>query len=311
MKVLRGSHKAWDPMPHATAVTVGVFDGVHLGHQSTLRRLEALSGGRPTVVATFDPHPVVVLAPEHAPRLLTTPDQRMRVFDRLGLDAVAFLDFNDDMRVMPTERFIGEILVAVLRAEVIGVGADFRFGRGREGDVDLLARMAPRFGYHFEAVELLGGDRPLSSTVIRRLLSEGELDRAAELLGRPYAVEGTVVAGAGRGAALGLSTANLGLDPNQYIPKRGVYAALVGVGDRLLPGACNIGVRPTFGGSDETIEVHLLDFDEEILGLTIEIEFRHRLRDEREFDSPEALAAQIRRDIDQAAALLDEGNVVD
>lgn len=311
MKVLRGSHKLWDPMPKATAVTVGVFDGVHLGHQSTLRRLETLSGGRPTVVATFDPHPVVVLAPEHAPRLLTTPDQRLRVFDRLGLDAVAFLDFNDEMRVMPAERFVGEILVEALRAEVIVVGADFRFGRGREGDVDMLARLAPQFGYHFEAVELLGGESPLSSTAIRRLLSEGDLDRAAELLGRPYAVEGTVVAGAGRGAALGLSTANLGLDPNQYIPKRGVYAAVVGVGDRLLPGACNIGVRPTFGGSDETIEVHLLDFDEEILGLTIEIEFRHRLRDEREFDSPEALAAQIRRDIDQAAALLDGGSVVD
>ena len=140
MKVLRGSHKLWDPMPTATAVTVGVFDGVHLGHQSTLRRLETLSGGRPTVVATFDPHPVVVLAPEHAPRLLTTPDQRLRVFDRLGLDAVAFLDFNDEMRVMPAERFVGEILVEALRAEVIVVGADFRFGRGREGDVDMLAR---------------------------------------------------------------------------------------------------------------------------------------------------------------------------
>jgi riboflavin kinase/FMN adenylyltransferase len=285
-------------------VTVGVFDGVHRGHQRTLRRLDELSGGRPKVVATFDPHPVVVLAPDHAPRLLTTPEQRVRVFDRLGIDVVAFLDFDDGMRVMPPELFISDILVGALRAEVIVVGSDFRFGRGREGNVSLLGEMASALGYEFDAVDLMGGESPISSTGIRRALTDGRLEAAAELLGRPYAVEGMVVAGEGRGAALGVSTANLGLDPNQYIPGRGVYAVVVSVGGRSLHGACNVGVRPTFGGTEEVIEVHLLDFNGNVLGETMEIEFRHRLRDEQEFRSPDELAAQIRKDIEEASVLL-------
>ena len=307
MKVFRGPHSDWVPMVGGTAVTVGVFDGVHLGHQAALRRLKELSGGRPTVVATFDPHPAVVLAPEHAPRLLTTPEQRVRVFETLGLGAVAFLAFDDEMRAMRAERFIADVLVGALGAEVIVVGSDFQFGFERAGDVAMLERSAATHGYEFEAVELFGEGEPISSTAIRKLLSAGKLDAAQRLLGRPYAVEGVVVSGAGRGAALGFSTANLGLDLNQYLPQRGVYAAFVTLQGRRFPGVCNVGVRPTFGESAEVIEVHLLGFEGDISGETVEIEFNRRIRDEKTFAGPGDLAAQVRRDIDRAAEILGSG----
>lgn len=304
MRVLRGPYREWDLPADATAVTVGVFDGVHRGHQVTLRRLLALAGGRPAVVATFVPHPTAVLAPDHAPRLLTTPEQRMRLFDQFGFDVVAFLEFNDEMRTLPASEFISDVLIGALHAEVVVVGADFRFGYKRQGDVSMLEREASRIGFTFEAIELAGGDAPISSTGIRRLLDEGKLAEAEEWLGRPFSVEGLVVSGEGRGSSMGVSTANLGLDPDQFVPKQGVYGVMVRVRGRRVAGVCNIGIRPTFGGSDETMEVHLLDFSENILGEIIEVEFRHRLRDERKFGSVDELVAQIHMDIEQARVLL-------
>jgi riboflavin kinase/FMN adenylyltransferase len=308
MRVLRGPYASWGAFDGPTAITIGVFDGVHRGHQATLNRLQDLAGDRPAVVVTFDPHPAVVLAPERAPRLLTTPDQRLRVFAELGLDAVAFLDFDEAMRDMEAEAFVTEILTGALRAEVVVVGSDFRFGRARSGDGALLASMGGELGFAFEAVDLLGGDAPVSSTAVRSLLSEGRLDDATALLGRRYAIEGVVVAGSGRGRSLGVSTANLGLDPTQFVPGRGVYAAMVRFRSTEAPGVCNVGVRPTFGNGHETVEVHVLGFKGDLSGETIEIEFRYRLRDERAFAGPDELLAQIRMDIDKAAVLLTGGD---
>lgn len=304
MRILHGPYSRWEPPATGTAVTVGVFDGVHRGHRATLRRLRERSGGRPIVVATFAPHPATVLAPDRAPRLLTTPGQRLRLFEELGVDIVAILEFNEDMRLMSAESFVDDILVRVLRAEVIVIGSDFRFGHQGEGDVDMLHRMAAASGYVFEAVDLEGGETPISSTAIRRLLIDGRLDEATQLLGRPYSVAGVVVAGEGRGKSIGVPTANLELDPDQFIPKLGVYAVTAQVGGRGWRGVCNVGIRPTFGGSREIVEVHILEFDDDIYGSVLEVEFLHRIRDERQFESVDALVAQIHRDITEATALL-------
>lgn len=304
MRILHGPYSRWEPPATGTAVTVGVFDGVHRGHRATLRRLRERSGGRPIVVATFAPHPATVLAPDRAPRLLTTPGQRLRLFEDLGVDVVAILEFNEDMRLMSAESFVDDILVRVLRAEVIVIGSDFRFGHQGEGDVDMLHRMAAASGYVFEAVDLEGGETPISSTAIRRLLTDGRLDEATQLLGRPYSVAGVVVAGDGRGKSIGVPTANLELDPDQFIPKRGVYAVTAQVGGRGWRGVCNVGIRPTFGGSREIVEVHILEFDDDIYGSVLEVEFLHRIRDERQFEGVDALVAQIHRDITEATALL-------
>lgn len=304
MKVLRGSYGDWAPSTVGTAVTVGAFDGVHLGHEATLEGLKERAEGKRTVVATFVPHPAAVLAPDMAPRLLTTPGQRARHFERLGIDLVAFIAFDDELRQMTAEDFVGKVLVRALGAEVIVVGADFRFGYHREGDSTLLADMAQQSGYEFHAVDLVGGETAVSSTRIRLLLSAGLLEDATELLGRHYSIEGDVVIGEGRGEPMGAATANLGLERDQFIPKRGVYAVMVQLGDRNLSAACNVGIRPTFGGSEENVEVHILNFDEDIRGEVIEVEFRHRLRDERTFDDVDALMSQIRSDLEETARLL-------
>ncbi len=304
MRVLHGPYSRWEPPATGTAVTVGVFDGVHRGHRATLRRLRARADGRPIVVATFAPHPAAVLAPDRAPRLLTPPAQRLRLFENLGVDIVAILEFNEEMRFMPAESFVDDILVRLLRAEVIVIGSDFRFGHEREGDVDMLERMASASGYVFEAVDLEGGETPISSTAIRTLLTEGRLDEATQLLGRSYSVAGVVVVGDGRGKSIGVPTANLDLDPEQFIPRRGVYAVMAHVAGRSWRGVCNVGVRPTFGGSREIVEVHILDFDDDVYGAVIEVEFLHRIRDEKQFEGVDVLVAQIHRDIAEAAALL-------
>lgn len=305
MKVLEGDWAGWQAPAAESAVTVGVYDGVHLGHQVTLKELREHAAGRATVVATFDPHPLVVLAPDRRPKLLTTLAQRLRLLERMGIDTVAVLRFDTDMARMSAEAFVEDVLVTTLRAGLVVVGRAFRFGAGRKGDVDHLIGMGSKLGFEVRAVvELAGGTVPLSSTTVRTALAEGLVEEAERILGRPYAIPGRVVSGAGRKAPLGVPTANLQVDPEQFLPERGVYAVWVVLGERKLPGVCNIGVRPTFGGSDEMVEVHLLDFDEDIRGCDIEIELIARIRDEVEFESGDALAVQIRRDIEGAAKAL-------
>jgi riboflavin kinase/FMN adenylyltransferase len=303
VSVLRGPWTGWAAPSGETAVTIGVFDGVHRGHRHVLQRLGAVAGGRPTVVATFDPHPLAVLAPEHSPRLLATISQRVRLLEAAGVDVVAILEFTAGLSRMPADEFARRVLKGALGAGVIAVGRSFRFGAGRSGDVASLQRLGEDLGFAVEPIELLGGDEPLSSTAARRALGVGDLAAAEHVLGRRYAIAGTVVSGAGRGATIGVPTANLGLDPAQFIPRRGVYAVYLVLDGERLPAVCNIGVRPTFGGTEDVVEVHILDFDRDIRGTAVEVELVARLRDETRFDGVEELVAQIRRDIDEAAAV--------
>ena len=307
MRVLEGPHSLWQTPDTGTSVTVGVFDGVHLGHQQILDRLKALSAGRPVVAVTFEPHPVAVLAPGRAPKVLSTPDQRVRQLERVGVDLVGVLDFNDELRLMPAGRFVQEILLDTLRAEVIVVGNNFRFGHRGEGDTELLEQLSTRHGFVFEAVGLIGDERPISSTRVREALADGDLVEAERLIGRPYTLSGVVVIGEGRGKTIGIPTANLGLRSNQFVPGHGVYAVMVDVAGRTVRGVCNVGVRPTFEEINEVAEVHLFEFDEDLYGEVLEVEFRHRIRGERAFDGIDELVAQIRRDIETATALLSAG----
>lgn len=303
MKILTGHHTRWETLAEASAVSIGVFDGVHLGHRATLKRLVELAGDLPSVVVTFDPHPAAILAPERAPKMLTTIEQRAELMAPLGIDAVAVLGFDAEVAAMSATAFIDEVLVSALRARMVVVGEGFRFGAGRRGDGALLGQMGLSRGFAVEEVGLAGGTAPYSSTVIRSALAAGRLAEAEGLLGRRFSLAGTIVDGAGRGASIGIPTANLGLAPDQFIPARGVYAVRMHLGPRAVDGVCNVGVRPTFGGEEDVVEVHVLDFDEQIRGMRVEVEFVQWIRPERRFEGVDALVAQIRTDIDAARAI--------
>ena len=304
MKVLRGPPADWERPAKGTVVTTGVYDGVHLGHQAVLRRAQKRAEGRPHVVLTFAQHPAVVLAPDRAPRILTTLRQKVAVLGGLGVDVVAFLEFDEETRLMSAADFVRRLVVGALRAEVVVVGQDFRFGHNREGDVALLDELGPMHGYTVEAIPLEGGDHPISSTDIRRHLVAGDLETASRLLGRFYEVEGEVVAGDGRGKSIGVPTANLDLQSRQLVPRHGVYAVMAKVRGAWLPAVANVGVRPTFGGEQEVVEVHLLSFSDDLYGEVVAVQFRSRIRDERKFDGVEELVAQIRTDIGAASEFL-------
>lgn len=304
MRVLRGAPSRWDA-GEPVALAVGVFDGVHLGHRHVLDVVHdaAEADGITPAILTFHPHPLALVAPEHAPRMLTTIDQRLELFDDAGIGLVAVLAFDESVRNMTPEAFVGDIVVDRLSASVVIAGADFRFGKDRAGDVGMLEEMGRVLGYRTIVSPLVGEGDPVSSTRIREALDRGDVEGAAALLGREYELIGIVVPGSGRGAEFGVATANVDVDPSLSIPGRGVYAARAGVGE-LVPAVANIGVRPTFGEAIETVEVHVIDRYLEIAGHTIRVEFVARLRDERKFSGVAELAAQIEADIEAARAVL-------
>ncbi len=294
----------------APAVTLGVFDGVHRGHLLILERLRSSARrlGGDAVVVTFDRHPRLVIAGS-APPTITSLEHRLVLFERAGVDATAILRFDERLAAMPAERFLGEILLGKIGARAIVLGADSHFGREREGNIRFLEERRERHGYELEAVPLLArpGGRGISSTVIRAAISEGRLDDAAEMLGRPVSLLGRVERGDERGRRLGFPTANLALH-HELHPPRGVYAGNVEVDGVRYRALVNIGVRPTFDGpACELVEVHLLGFEGNLYGRVLEVEFLRRLRDERRFESPDALTAQIRAD--REAALADVGEL--
>lgn len=283
-------------------VTIGTFDAVHRGHQALFRRVveEARRLQATPTVITFDRHPIEVLAPEKAPCRITTLDQRLALFEDLGIERALVLPFTRDLASLEPEAFVEEVLVAGLGVRKILVGRDFRFGHERRGDVELLGDLGRREGFEVEACELVEGkDGPVSSTVVRRLVSEGSVGSAAELLGRPFRLAGSVVHGAGRGGAeLGFPTANLEIHPLACLPGLGVYAGWWLWDGRRIPGAVNVGIRPTFTPDPEpVVEIHLLDFSGDLYGATGEIEFHSRLRDELRFSSAEELVEQMREDV--------------
>ena len=293
----------------APALAIGNFDGVHLGHQALVRATveQARRQAGTAMVLTFDPHPVRVLAPERAPRALMTLEQRAELLSALGIEVVAVLGFDADVAALDPEQFVRAILVRTLEARSVVVGERFRFGRGRAGDVSLLARLGDECGFNVRAHPVVVEEgEPVSSSRIRELLALGDVQGAARLLGRAFFVDGTVVRGDGRGRLIGIPTANLETR-NETLPAPGVYAgfAHIASGGERWPAVVNLGERPTFAGSGLRLEAHLLDYDGELYGRELRLEFTRRLRDERRFGSAAELVEQIRRDVADARASLE------
>lgn len=282
-------------------VTIGVFDGVHLGHQQLIQRLvdSARASRRKAIVLTFYPHPDKVLDKVETRFYLTPPDKRAELLLDLGVDLVITHPFDDETRHLPAADFI-ELLVDYLRVKEVWVGADFALGFQREGDVRYLRAQGAKRGFKVRAMELITSRvsrQFVRSTTVRDYVRKGEVAAAANLLGRAYALEGIVVAGERRGRTIGTPTANLEVWPEQLIPGNGVYATWARFSGETFPAATNIGLRPTFAGDDVTVEAHLLEFDRDIYGERLELTFEKRLRPERKFSSLDELRQQIQADI--------------
>ncbi len=300
MEVLRGAkERPSDGRP--TVVTVGMFDGVHRGHRMLFDRVfeEAKRLQARTAVVTFDPHPLEVLAPDKAPCILTTLEQRLALFEDAGFDCALVLPFNKELSALSPMEFAREALVEELHVCKVLVGEDFRFGHDRAGNVATLAEIGKTEGFDAEPVGLLGGDEgKISSSDVRLLLREGLVDAAASLLGRPYRLAGEVVHGDERGRTLGFPTANIKPSPRACLPALGVYAGWWCWDGRRLPSAINVGVRPTFKQDDPPLtEVFVLDFDGDLYGEHGEVEFTARLRPEVKFDSVDDLVRQMADDV--------------
>lgn len=285
-----------------SVVTVGTFDGVHLGHQALIRYVleRARLRGGPGVAVTFDPHPREVVHGEAVP-LLTTVEERARIFEALGLDRFIVIPFTKAFSKLRGEEFVRDVLVGHIGMQEVVIGYDHAFGRGREGDRHLLERLGAELGFGVDVVPAQIVDQHVvSSSDIRALLVDaGDVRQAAEMLGRPYELEGRVVQGDQRGRVIGFPTANLAVDhARKVVPKTGVYAvrASVAGSEVWYGGMMNIGVRPTFGGTELRQEVHLFGFDGDLYGRQLRIEFVERIRDERRFEGIEALVEQLSSD---------------
>jgi riboflavin kinase/FMN adenylyltransferase len=290
------------------AVTAGNFDGVHRGHQMLVAAAvaDAREAGGTAVVLTFDPHPSRVLSPDRAPSTLMTVDQKAEILGELGVDRLAVLPFTLDLSRKTPEEFARSVLVGALGAGLVVVGSNFRFGRGRGGDVETLRGLGSALGFRVHGLEpVMHEGAPVSSSRIREALARGAVDAARALLGRRFFVDGSIVRGAGRGRTLGIPTANLDLW-NETLPRGGVYACwcrIEGQPQRHRA-VVNVGRRPTFGGGETTVEAHLLDFQEDVYGRGARLEFEMRVRDERPFPSAAALVEQIRADVEDARRAL-------
>ena len=306
MDVIRGSENIPEGLKGAF-VTIGNFDGVHLGHRFIFGRLveEARHEGRPAVAISFDPHPKMVLHPERRPfYLITTPQEKIHLLADLGIDAFILIPFSLEYARTTAEEFVREILWERLRIRRILIGHDYTFGRGKEGNEVFLTEAGRRLGFEVEVMDAFCvGDIVISSTKIREALLAGEVRFAATLLGRPYNLAGRVISGNQRGVRLGFPTANIAPD-KELVPARGVYAVRVLREGKRHEGVVNIGFNPTFADKKRSVEVHIFDFHEDIYGESIEILFIERIRDEVRFESPEKLIAQIDRDIDRVREIL-------
>jgi len=290
-------------------VALGNFDGVHLGHRVVLRKAveEARRRGMRSVAATFDPHPRSVLRPDGSPLLLSDMDARCELLLGAGMDEVAVIPFDMELSKKNPEEFAREVLVGRLGAEVVVVGENFRFGHRASGDVGDLRRIMGAFGGEAFGVSVRGmnGGGEISSTRIRELLGEGRVEDASRLLGRPYSVRGEVVVGDKRGRTIGFPTANVEPSPSVIVPARGVYACFVEVDGKRFASCVNIGVAPTFGERESRVEAHVLDFDGDLYGKTMKVEFLRRIRGEEKFGGVDELVAQIGRDSEEARRITD------
>jgi riboflavin kinase/FMN adenylyltransferase len=306
MQIIRDLGEISKPFKKAV-VTIGNFDGVHIGHQALFRQVieKARSTGGTSVVMTFEPHPIRVLnCHKHFP-LITLYEQKVELIGATGIDILVCVPFTLEFAKIPARAFVKDILCDLIGMTSVVVGEDYSFGKKREGDISLLKEMGKTHGFEVIVsgwIEL--GARRISSTEIRNLVRDGQVDEAGKLLGRYYQVRGTVVRGRDRGGRLlGYPTANLKLS-DELCPKGGVYAVTVEYQGITFDGAANIGYSPTFDNGEFSVEVHILDFHEDIYDQPIRVNFVQRLRGERKFAGPEALAAQIKLDVETARKLL-------
>jgi riboflavin kinase/FMN adenylyltransferase len=311
MEVITDLH-ACPVVDRGTVVTIGFYDGVHRGHQALIGRVRELAAARgcAMAVATFDRHPATIVRPESAPRLLTDLDQRIELLAASGIDYCVVIPFDEQRAAEPAEEFVTEVLVDCLAARAVAVGEDFHFGRGRGGDVALLQQLGPRHGFDvvpFGLVEVPGLGAPVSSTAIRKLLAAGEVEAAADLLGRPHEVRGVVERGDGRGRELGFPTANVAVPADILLPADGIYAGWYERPSGAVHAtAISLGRRPTFYAEADAslLEAHLLDFDEDLYGERARVRFVRRLRGVERFESVEALVDQMGRDVAAARRAL-------
>lgn len=296
-------------------VTIGNFDGVHIGHQAlfyeVIERAHAIDGT--SIAVTFEPHPLRVLKRNASPPLITIFEQKVELIERSGLDVLISIPFTLEFAAMSAQRFVEDLLVRKIGMKAIVVGEDYAFGKNREGDIELLSALAPRLGYEVVVTGMIrtvkGTLDRISSTAIRELVQTGEMAQAGRMLGRHFQLRGTVVTGRDRGGKLlGFPTANLKLE-DELCPKTGIYAVTVEIEGRLLQGVANIGYSPTFDDMQFTVEVHILDFNEMIYGRKIRVNFIQRIRDEAKFAGLAALKAQIAADVEAARRLLAENGI--
>ncbi|MFZ3175359.1 MAG: bifunctional riboflavin kinase/FAD synthetase [Thiobacillus sp.] len=293
--------------PHA--VTIGNFDGLHLGHQAMLARLQdvARARGLPSCVLSFEPHPREFFTPEQAPARLSSLREKAECLQRMGIDRLHVFRFDHAFSALSAEAFIGQVLGTTLQAHYVLVGDDFRYGAKRAGDFALLKQAGQSLGFDAEFLPTVevAGERA-SSTAVRQALAAGELEHAARLLGRPYSISGRVVHGDKLGRDIGFPTANIQLKHNRP-PLLGIFAVEVyGLNGEPLPGAASLGKRPTVKNPDAVpvLEVHLFDFNAQIYGRRVRVDFLHKLRDEEKYPDLDSLVAQIRRDVDNAKQFL-------
>lgn len=286
--------------PRRRALAIGVFDGLHRGHAEVIQRLldHARTNDLISCVVTFDPHPALVLAPERAPRLLATLDQRVAGLRAWGVDEVRVVHFDAARSRQGATDFVQEILVDELAASIVVVGEDFRFGHDREGSPSLLASLGARHDFSVDAITIRGRDAKWSSTAVREALERGDVEAANEILGRSFALRGLVVRGDARGREIGFPTANVAVALHQQLPRVGIYAGATKVGETWWPAAISVGRRPQFYEAGAVlVEVHLPGFAGDLYDETLDVLFWQRLRDEARYDTLEALIDQIGRDV--------------
>jgi riboflavin kinase/FMN adenylyltransferase len=306
-------HRNTDLLPlfRKAVLTIGTFDGVHLGHQQIIRQLksEALANGGETVILTFHPHPrKVVKGKPDGISLLNTLDEKIKLLESHGIDHLVVVPFTPEFSTLTAEQYVSEFLVSKFRPSILIIGYDHRFGQGRSGNYELLEEMAPAHGFEVREIpEHILNTVTVSSTRIRLDLKESKLAEANQLLGYPYMLSGTVVEGDKRGRTIGFPTANLRLeDDEKLVPADGVYAVTVSIGGRenVYRGMMNIGFRPTVGGTRRSIEVHIINFSEEIYGSVLHLKLHHYVRREKKFSSLEELKAQLTADQGEVVRLL-------
>jgi riboflavin kinase/FMN adenylyltransferase len=301
MKVIRDAAQLKQRLPNPV-VTIGNFDGVHRGHQRVIKQVvdKALEEKGTSIILSFSPHTRKLLNHEKAPLLINTEQQKIELISIINPDYLCICEFNLSFAAMKAEQFVKEILVEKLNTKVVYFSSGFAFGYKRKGNISLLRKLSPKYGFTvLEVKPITINSTMVNSSIIRQMIASGKVDSAAQFLGRDYYIDGEVVAGDKRGRILRYPTANI-LSENELIPNYGVYLSKLKLGNKILNGITNVGVRPTFSGAERAVETYLFDFNQKIYGKRVRLFFLKKIRDEKKFADSEQLAKQIERDIEKA-----------